>query len=885
LSFNNEYCFYKFNINENMKHTYIFAILMWFSLALYCQTTSVTTVEAMTNEIVELKLNGYIGNIQWQCSDDTLTWTDSTNCTANKLQVITKSSRYYRAKVTAGTCPSYFSEITYIKLTNKELIITTDAITSITKTTASSGGNITNDGEAPITARGVCWSTSRTPTIADSKTNEGQDTGSFASSIAGLTSNTTYYVRAYAINSVDTSYGQQLSFTTSKYSIINYDKTILTGKGYIVGNGNSLVVDPNYHYFSDFIRLAEGDTIRIYSTGNNLTNSTYGNVVCDCTYGANLDKITRLENTDTHNLSHVATAEEKYLRLSCATTGLSSFKVTIKRTNSVTLPSTIKALKRLGTVGEANQLGNIYAQKVDSNKIILSNDKLPKLTPLNRSQIDVNFSFTSADSVYKNFKVAKGILQWVDNRDRMFFTANIGWVTKKGMCDRTILFYSDDYCSTFKLLYDFKELMVQDFEIPCVMVTDAGTILFTKSQNSVTSATLRPHSVWAIEGWKNGTITNLLDGEGNAITIRRKFFLSYETWAADRADLDFAQYNQVYPKDGYALGGTYAGAGRLQPGWSYNCFGNIVFICEYGRGTSYWNYTNSLKASNKDGVYSIANLNNGLGVASKAWVSLDGGTTWKMFFDLRKLGSDNHWIHCGDAEMSHVHAVNYNPFEKKFYIVNGDKTRSSDKTGYESWMGPNPSICSISLADVQKYYNSASIVDADTYPELINTTNTPSWDVTKLPTWMKEDFGNESQLQFTSIEPFDFGNLFSTDCAKVDGFFRALSSTKLTNLDWNMDTRISYAEKVFSQVVHMGGGQQTIRAGQPRLLSVVPADLNTAISYVFSTEDGSNWNTLYTDTLGEISWGVMLFYTKNGIYIRPNNTTYKILKLSNNTDF
>lgn len=96
--------------------------------------------------------------------------------------------------------------------------LTTDTISSITETTAISGGNITSDGDSPVTARGVCWSTSQNPTIANNKTTDGTGTGAFTSNITGLTSNTTYYVRAYATNNVSTAYGEEISFTTTKSS-------------------------------------------------------------------------------------------------------------------------------------------------------------------------------------------------------------------------------------------------------------------------------------------------------------------------------------------------------------------------------------------------------------------------------------------------------------------------------------------------------------------------------------------------------------------------------------------------------------------------------------------------------------------------------------------
>jgi len=93
--------------------------------------------------------------------------------------------------------------------------LTTTAVTGITTTAASSGGNITDDGGAEVTARGICWGTAAGPTITGSKTSDGTGIGSFTSSITGLTPNTKYYVRAYATNSEGTAYGNEVDFTTN----------------------------------------------------------------------------------------------------------------------------------------------------------------------------------------------------------------------------------------------------------------------------------------------------------------------------------------------------------------------------------------------------------------------------------------------------------------------------------------------------------------------------------------------------------------------------------------------------------------------------------------------------------------------------------------------
>ena len=92
--------------------------------------------------------------------------------------------------------------------------VSTTAPSNITSTTADSGGNTITDGGASITHKGVCWSTSPNPTTSDPGTDDGTGTGDFSSSITGLTPGTAYHVRAYATNSVGTSYGSDLPFRT-----------------------------------------------------------------------------------------------------------------------------------------------------------------------------------------------------------------------------------------------------------------------------------------------------------------------------------------------------------------------------------------------------------------------------------------------------------------------------------------------------------------------------------------------------------------------------------------------------------------------------------------------------------------------------------------------
>lgn len=92
--------------------------------------------------------------------------------------------------------------------------VVTSAISAITQTSAASGGTISADGGATVSARGVCWNATGTPTIAGSHSTDGTGTGVFTSQITTLLPGVTYYVRAYAINSTGTAYGAEVSFVT-----------------------------------------------------------------------------------------------------------------------------------------------------------------------------------------------------------------------------------------------------------------------------------------------------------------------------------------------------------------------------------------------------------------------------------------------------------------------------------------------------------------------------------------------------------------------------------------------------------------------------------------------------------------------------------------------
>lgn len=90
--------------------------------------------------------------------------------------------------------------------------VTTQAVTNIAETTATGNGTVVSDGGSTITQRGVCWSTSANPTTSNSTATTSGTTGVYSVSMTGLTDNTLYHVRAYAINANGTAYGSDVTF-------------------------------------------------------------------------------------------------------------------------------------------------------------------------------------------------------------------------------------------------------------------------------------------------------------------------------------------------------------------------------------------------------------------------------------------------------------------------------------------------------------------------------------------------------------------------------------------------------------------------------------------------------------------------------------------------
>jgi uncharacterized protein (TIGR02145 family) len=155
-------------------------------------------------------------------ASDKLVAAGTTGVFTSNLTNLTAGATYYvRAYATNSVGTAYGNEVSFSTIPLVLPILTTTATTAITTTTAISGGNVVSDGNATITERGICYSTTTSPTTANSKLVATGTTGAFTSNLSDLTAGAIYYVRTYATNSVGTAYGNEISFTTYNVDAIS----------------------------------------------------------------------------------------------------------------------------------------------------------------------------------------------------------------------------------------------------------------------------------------------------------------------------------------------------------------------------------------------------------------------------------------------------------------------------------------------------------------------------------------------------------------------------------------------------------------------------------------------------------------------------------------
>ena len=176
------------------------------------------------------------------------------SCNLKDLQ---EGTTYYVRAYAVNQHGTAYGEVT--SFTTKAItvpIVTTSSATNISYTSAIVGGNITDDGGATVTERGVVYSTTPNPTTSNSKVVSGSGKGSFTCNLSNLQDGVTYYVRAYAVNPKGTAYGVVTSFTTKAITIpivttssaTNISYTSATVGGTVTDDGGATVTERGVVY-------------------------------------------------------------------------------------------------------------------------------------------------------------------------------------------------------------------------------------------------------------------------------------------------------------------------------------------------------------------------------------------------------------------------------------------------------------------------------------------------------------------------------------------------------------------------------------------------------------------------------------------------------------
>jgi len=183
---------------------------------------------------------------------DSITLSGSgTGIFTSAIRNLSPGTNYYVRAFATNSAGTGYGEALSFATAATYPVVTTNAVSNILATNATCGGIVTSDGGSTITARGICWSTSINPIVSlPTKTIDGIVIGVYTSNLTGLQHATTYYVRAYATNSVGTSYGNQITFVTNHEIGESYRGGIIiyilqpTDPGFINGETHGLIAAP-----------------------------------------------------------------------------------------------------------------------------------------------------------------------------------------------------------------------------------------------------------------------------------------------------------------------------------------------------------------------------------------------------------------------------------------------------------------------------------------------------------------------------------------------------------------------------------------------------------------------------------------------------------------
>ena len=339
--------------------------------------------------------------------------------------------------------------------------VLTSPVTDITNNFAACSGNVTNAGNGTVNLRGVCWSTDPNPTTGNTYTTSGTGTGVFLSYLPNLTSNTFYYVRAFATNEAGTAYGNEMSFTTlpnpnlptvTTTIISNITSTSATSGGNVISDGgievtsrgvcwgkspdltiySSHTIDGNGNgiFISNLTMLEPGTKYYVRAYAVNSVGIAYGNILTfeslfsvGQMYGGGI--IFYVDITGSHGLICATTDQSSGVQWGCFGTLISGTSIVIGSGQS----NTTNIVNGCGTAGFAALICSALELNGYSDWFLPSKDELNQMY-IQKNNLGgfTNYSywssseFSSNSAWYQNF--SNGV-QFDDYKSYSFYVRAI----------------------------------------------------------------------------------------------------------------------------------------------------------------------------------------------------------------------------------------------------------------------------------------------------------------------------------------------------------------------------------------------------------------------------------------------------------------------------
>jgi hypothetical protein len=398
--------------------------------------------------------------------------------------------------------------------------VATESIGSITSTSASIGGNVSNQGTNNVTEKGICYSTTANPTISDNKITSGSGTGIYNVTLTNLAFQTHYYVRAYAITSAGVYYGTQMDFYTNAISApvaataSNIAANTFTANWSSVSLATSYKLDvstssttfTNYAPFSQFVTFdfENGNQNTVNSSLSNASNANttiwavgsgtlnYANEIGN---GGEVKKVTGWDNGN----------GTKYWRINMSTYGMYNIKVSSKQRSDANGPKNWKLQYSIGQNGSENWID------ITNSTITVADNYTSGI--LNQLQLP---------TAIENLAVVS--LRWIMTSNT---SINNGTVTNSGESNiDDILVFGESYQT---LVVGYDNLTVNSTSKNITGLNPNSTYYYrvrsiasssTSNNSNLITVTTLNNTTWSGSSWSNSSPTASIDAiiDGNLTT-------------------------------------------------------------------------------------------------------------------------------------------------------------------------------------------------------------------------------------------------------------------------------------------------------------------------------------------------------------------------------